>query len=999
MGYNGEEISTCQQLSWEQVIPSLPPEEHGGSIETLHWVSPRTREFLLNPSLLLKSPDDVKLPKLPGKIHVKPEDKMAIAHELVRRNICSWVPLELVYKVGSLRILNGLFGVKKATLLKSGESVLRLIMNLTGSNATQHQLEGGASNLPSITSWQSLVLEQGQSLEMFQSDMSSAFYLFKIPPCWHRHLAFNVIASEEELMGHGRRQFALCCSVLPMGWLNSVSIMQEVSENILLQARLNPYNQVARSNPLPRWFTEILETAEEADRCWWHVYLDNFCACERIEADSPALAGSLCHEAAEDAWRLAGVISSEKKRVSAASYIQELGAEVDGEAGALGVSTQKLHKLGLSTLWTLVAQGLDKKQAQILAGRWIFVLQFRRPAMGFLQEVWKVTSGGSQTPRLTREKAKGEFLGLLLCSPLLHCNLGASIAKQVVCTDASEKAGAVGFAEHLTSEGEDFVRATAKLQRPGDGQTIPVLLLSLFNGIGGAFRAYDVLSLVPAGRIAVELDEGANRVCSRRWPGTLFVKDIRLVDRAMVQTWSRKFLGITEVHLWAGFPCTDLSRVKAGRLNLEGPCSSLFYEVPRIEALCKEEFGPSVTVKHVYENVASMDKEACAEISWELGEKPYLLNPEHAVPMKRPRLAWTTEKVEDCMPGITVTWKPQWNEVEAHAEYPSTDQWMRPGFEWKGEEYGKTFPTCMKSIPRKFPPPKPAGIHKCSPQCLQRWKEDSYRYPPYQYSWEYILTNDVSWRLLDPEEKELLLGYGFNHTILAWSTSHAKRDPQGFLDARHSYLGDSFSIFSFVILAAACCKQWIPWAPYQHWAARMGVAPGFRMHVRSLAPLGRKLNYGSSKGTPSENLPSVENLNRLLLRRTNHTGSDVRMITGEVMAPKNFPRQSVASAWWKWQHGYAQRWKHSSHINVLELETILWGLKFLIQRFKVSDCRVVQLSDSYVSISVVSKGRSSSLQLQRINKVLSAYLLAFGLQLIMAHVESGDNPTDEKSRQ
>ena len=148
MGYNGEEISTCQQLSWEQVIPSLPPEEHGGSIETLHWVSPRTREFLLNPSLLLKSPDDVKLPKLPGKIHVKPEDKMAIAHELVRRNICSWVPLELVYKVGSLRILNGLFGVKKATLLKSGESVLRLIMNLTGSNATQHQLEGALQIFP-----------------------------------------------------------------------------------------------------------------------------------------------------------------------------------------------------------------------------------------------------------------------------------------------------------------------------------------------------------------------------------------------------------------------------------------------------------------------------------------------------------------------------------------------------------------------------------------------------------------------------------------------------------------------------------------------------------------------------------------------------------------------------------------------------------------------------------------------------------------------------------
>ena len=101
MGYNGEEISTCQQLTVEQVMPSLPPEEHDGSIETLHWVCPRTREFLLNPDLLLKCQADVKLPRLPGKIHVKAEDKMVIAHELVRRNICTWVPLDTVYKVGS----------------------------------------------------------------------------------------------------------------------------------------------------------------------------------------------------------------------------------------------------------------------------------------------------------------------------------------------------------------------------------------------------------------------------------------------------------------------------------------------------------------------------------------------------------------------------------------------------------------------------------------------------------------------------------------------------------------------------------------------------------------------------------------------------------------------------------------------------------------------------------------------------------------------------------
>lgn len=39
----------------------------------------------------------------------------------------------------------------------------------------------------------------------------------------------------------------------------------------------------------------------------------------------------------------------------------------------------------------------------------------------------------------------------------------------------------------------------------------------------------------------------------------------------------------------------------------------------------------------------------------------------------------------------------------------------------------------------------------------------------------------------------------------------------------------------------------------------------------------------------------VERLNRFLLRRTNHTGSDVRVVSGQVMNPKTFPRQSVAS--------------------------------------------------------------------------------------------------------
>ena len=85
-------------------------------------------------------------------------------------------------------------------------------------------------------------------------------------------------------------------------------------------------------------------------------------------------------------------------------------------------------------------------------------------------------------------------------------------------------------------------------------------------------------------------------------------------------------------------------------------------------------------------------------------------------------------------------------------------------------------------------------------------------------------------------------------------------------------------------------------------------------------------------------------------------------------------------------------------LNVLELGSILWGVRMQINRFLACDSRIFHLTDSYVCMSVISKGRSSSKQLQRILRRISAELLAHGLQVIMGHVESTDNPTDAGSR-
>jgi site-specific DNA-cytosine methylase len=844
IGYNGEEQSICHELTWEQVLPALPPKEHGGCIDCLLWVSPRTREFLTHPEWLLKREEEVNLPKMPGKIHVRKADKMRIALELVARNVCDWIPLSKVHEINGVKVLNGLFGVAKPVLLDNGQPVLGLIMNLTGSNATQLQMEGGCSGLPSITAWQSAVVGSGEEVKLHQSDMCSAFYLFKLPPQWRPYLAFNVLADGSEFGGISGINYALCCSVIPMGWLNSVGVMQEVSENLLLNQGLRADQQISRGRTVPPWLNTVLAEAKAERKSWWHVYLDNYAGGERVFTGETALDAQLCHDLAERAWATAGVVSSDKKRVIGAEVATELGAELNGEFKTLGLSTEKLVKLLQATGWMLSQDFLSRKHVQILAGRWIFALQFRRPGMSYLQRTWEFVSGAVRNTSSVRSQVKAEFVSLMSIAPLLHCNLGAEVSESLICTDASEKGGSVEAACELTAAGQDFLGAVELNESSRTVAPASILVVSLFNGIGGAFRSYDILGVEPVGRIAVELDDAANRVTLKRWPGVILVKDVRSVTREVVKSWSLKFLQVSEIHLWGGWPCVDLSAVKFGRKNLEGEHSSLFWEIPRVRDLLVEEFGNTVVLKYALENVASMDESAAREISQFMEKVPYKLDCADAVPMRRPRFCWTSEQVEGHFPDVTVEKKRYWKEVTAKAPYPEVCQWLTEGYHWEGGNWGTIFPTCLKSIPRNAPPPRPAGLQKCDAETRKRWQEDSFRYPPYQYQSQYIITNDSAWRLINAEEKELLLGYGFKHTALAWSASQIKQNKLGYSDTRHRLLGDSFSIYSFVIIAAIMSRQWIPQVAYEHLAKRMGMAPGFRAALRSVIPSQRSLSYG-----------------------------------------------------------------------------------------------------------------------------------------------------------
>ncbi|CAK9077745.1 unnamed protein product [Durusdinium trenchii] len=89
----------------------------------------------------------------------------------------------------------------------------------------------------------------------------------------------------------------------------------------------------------------LLSSGTSRDRPWWHVYLDNFCAGQKVMAGEHAQAGQALHNCIEDAWAGSGLVSSEKKRVSNASRVQELGAWLDGDNQMISVSGERMLKL------------------------------------------------------------------------------------------------------------------------------------------------------------------------------------------------------------------------------------------------------------------------------------------------------------------------------------------------------------------------------------------------------------------------------------------------------------------------------------------------------------------------------------------------------------------------------------------------------------------------------------------------------------------------------
>jgi DNA (cytosine-5)-methyltransferase 1 len=130
---------------------------------------------------------------------------------------------------------------------------------------------------------------------------------------------------------------------------------------------------------------------------------------------------------------------------------------------------------------------------------------------------------------------------------------------------------------------------------------MPLTFGSLFAGIGGFDLGFEWAGM--SCKWQVEIDDYANRVLAKHWPGVPRWRDVR--------TWPQPGTESVDV-ICGGFPCQDISNA-GKRAGLDGDRSGLFFEIIRIACELEPRFI-------VLENVAALLNRGMGRVLGELAE-------------------------------------------------------------------------------------------------------------------------------------------------------------------------------------------------------------------------------------------------------------------------------------------------------------------------------------------------------------------------------------------
>lgn len=993
--YNGEECGHALPLILGELKPGLPPLGVAGTLEAHAVAGPDVQRWLEDPSKALKPIAEWPLVVPQAKINATRQEWEKLCGVLFGLGIICPIDDSDIFEVNGEKVLNGAFAVPKKGAPAPGQSrVTRLIMNLVPANSYQKLMPGDLNTLASSPSWTSIVLKDNEVLLWSSDDQRGAFYAWRLPAAWRRFMAFKwrVPGSLVGLTSNAMTYVA--ASVIPMGWINAVSLFQHLHRQLGLQkepfgANLPEDREWRRDRPIPI-------SGQQQDTYWFQYYLDDFDAPEAVPAECwEQYKGTLSgvQQRQREAYARAGVSIAEGKSQCREPLVVRMGAEVDGLLGVVGMPRDKVLELLWFSLWLLRQSKPSMKALLMVLGRMVRCFEFRRPLMSLLGNCWPKVHPSVRAP--LHAGMVSSIMKACVMTVMAVADLRLKVDGAVTASDASTLGGGMCISGELTEEGKtmlDFLHSpgyqlsrgavfTAAGAMPRPLNSGPrIFVLSLFDGIAAVMCALSRLPCAVIGFAASEIDKDCRRLVRRRWPGVIELGSVTTIDGkvidALVQSLGYK---VDLVLIPAGSPCQDLSSLLSGGQGLQGKRSKLFYEIPRIVDLCKERF--SCVVHFFVENVFSMTEASRKEFSAVLGVEPVLVEASYFTWCRRPRLFWASWAIV-AFEGENLIDKGDYQQWTFPDLRPEAESWVDEGCFRMGSDL---LPTLTRALPRNSPPKDPAGLAHASLEAKARWTEDRFRFQVYHYETHHLI-QEPSGTLRTPSlpEREILMGFdpGYLSKALPPKLSVSEKFNMG-----ACMIGNTFCVHVITML----CHSLL---------AAMGATLISREYKNLLKTQEAPAGWTSYPQFDQQTKPNLQSQHFVqeILRCADKAGSDVRLDVGIPFRFKAFPRAGIKASYFRWKivHGY--KWKHSAHINCLELQAVINSIQWRLRRLKGQDRRVLHLVDSQVVASVIAKGRSSSYRLRKSLCKLNALLIAGGLSLVVSYVHTTDNPSDIPSR-
>ena len=359
----------------------------------------------------------------------------------------------------SPKCVNGLFGVAK-----DGDNI-RLIIDCRPVNALLIDSPHVALPTPDLIS--KLIMpspqheqQQHQPLYAAKVDLSDYYHRIRMPSSWHDYFALPPVTAGDVggIVGYRDTDVVYpCITTLPMGFSHAVYLAQAIHEHLidtrvpLLRShdRIRPHN---RDDPTQQMDYQL-------NRMRHSVYIDDL-----------NIYGTNSNEmkAAQDqyvaAMMAAGLPPKPSKIVAPTSTgLECLGVMVHGDAGEVGVSVHKLHRLRRDTLSLLQHGSASGDELSKIIGRFTWGMLIRRPSLSIFSAVYKYIIIARHRTFQLWPSVRRELYTAAMMTPLLFTSIRVPFIPKIIASDASEAAQGVVAADidHQTCLG-----ITSHVSRP-----------------------------------------------------------------------------------------------------------------------------------------------------------------------------------------------------------------------------------------------------------------------------------------------------------------------------------------------------------------------------------------------------------------------------------------------------------------------------------------------------------------------------------------------------